>query len=691
MRPSPLLVSLAFVSCAKQDTSPEPAAEPVPAVTATEPVAPLPPHARFSVDDLAEDGDPCQDLNHWVNSAWTAANPVPADRTSWGSFQMLSERSQAVQKQLVSAAAAATDATGTEKLIGDIWATGMDEAAIEAAGLAPIQPMLDAIAALDTPEAIAAHLRDTATAGLGGILAFGGFADFQDSTMVIAYVGQGGMGLPDKTYYFDEQHEPIRAQYLAYIAELLQVGGVSTEAAGEQAALVWAHELALAEAANTREELSRDVSLYYNPSSMADADALTPGLGWTSLFEANGLAPERFSLGQPAFFQAVDGLLTSATLAQWQAYLTFHLLNDTAPYLHDAASSSQFRFYGRTLQGQQEQKPRWKRVLATVNDTVGMALGEIYVAEAFPPESKQRMETLVDNLSAALKVRLEALDWMGDETKAQAMEKHASFTPKIGYPDKWRDWSGLETTRDAYVSNLLAAWAYNHAFEVAKIGQPVDKTEWLMPPQVVNAYYNPLQNEIVFPAAILQPPFFDAQGDDAMNYGGIGAVIGHEMLHGYDDQGSRFDASGNFRNWWTEEDLAGFQARTAGLVEQFDAYEVLPELFVNGNLTLGENIADLGGLAVTYDAMKLAQGDAFTDPMIDGYTQDQRLFLSWATVWRMSFTEEALRLRVTTDSHAPAEFRTIGAPSNLTQYAEAFSCEVGSPMVRDESARVSIW
>lgn len=688
MRTISLLTVLSLVACAKATPAPEPAAE---VVVSSEVLEPLPPLPAFSTDDLAADGDACQDLDHWVNSAWTAANPVPDDRTSWGSFQMLSERSQAVQKQLVAGASAQTDATGTTKLIGDIWATGMDLAAADAAGLTPIQPMLDSIAGLDSADAIAAYMRETATAGLGGILGFGGFADFQDSTMVIAYVGQGGMGLPDKTYYFDDQFAEIRTAYQAYIVEVLVLGGESAEDAAASATLVWAHELALATVANTREELSRDVSLYYNPSTLPDADALTPGLGWTALFAANGLAPERFSLGQPAFFQAVDGLLSSASLDQWQAYLRFHLLNDTAPYLHAALGDARFGFYGATLQGQKVQRPRWKRVLSTVNDTVGMALGEIYVAEAFPPESKARMEALVGNLSTALKARLEGLDWMGTDTKTQALEKWASFTPKIGYPDVWRDWSGLETTRDAYVSNLLAAWAYNHAYEVSKIGKPVDKTEWGMPPQMVNAYYNPLQNEIVFPAAILQPPFFDANGDDALNYGGIGAVIGHEMLHGYDDQGSRFDATGNFVNWWTEDDAAGFKARTGGLVAQFDAYEVLPDLFVNGNLTLGENIADLGGLAVSYDAMMQARGEDFTDPMIDGYTQEQRLFLSWATVWRMVFTDEALRLRVATDTHAPSTFRANGAPSNLPDYAAAWSCEAGDPMVRPESDRVVIW
>ncbi len=684
----PLLTVLALSACGKTTPAPEPTAEPAPVAQASE----LPPLPAFSVADLDPQGSACVDLNAWVNGTWIAANPVPDDRTSWGPFEMLQERSQAVQRQLVARAAGQADATGTEKLIGDIWATGLDQAAVDAAGLVPIQPMLDAIAALDSGAAIAALLRDNATRGLGGLLDFGGFPDFQDSANVIAYVGQGGMGLPDKTYYFDDAHGPVRDAYRAYIAQVLTLGGATPEAAATQADRVWAHELALAQAANTREELSRDISLYYNPSSVADADALTPGLGWAALFEANGLGtPERFSLGQPAFFQALDGLLSSAPLAQWQAYLRFHLLSDAAPYLHTALSDARFGFYGATLQGQKVQKPRWKRVLSTVNDTVGMALGELYVAEAFPPQAKAQMETLVTNLGTALKARIEALEWMGPETKAKAMEKWASFTPKIGYPAEWRDWSGLETHRDAYVSNLLAAWAFNHAHEAAKIGKPVDPAEWMMPPQVVNAYYNPLQNEIVFPAAILQPPFFDPTVDPALNYGGIGAVIGHEMLHGYDDQGSRFDAAGNFVNWWTPDDMAGFQERTAGLVTQFDAYPVFDDLNVNGNLTLGENIADLGGLTIAYAALAQALGPDPVDPMIDGYTQPQRLFLNWATLWRRGFTEEAMRLRVTTDTHAPPQYRANGAPANLPEYAAAWGCQEGDPMVRDEAQRVVIW
>src|SRR5690606_27106085 len=383
-------------------------------------------------------------------------------------------------------------------------------------------------------------------------------------------------------------------------------------------------------------------------------------------------------------------MTADADPATWRAYLRFHTVDGAAPYLADEFAQEHFNFYSATLRGQKEMKERGKRVLDTIEDQAGEALGQMYVQVAFSPEAKARMETLVDNLSQALKARIESLEWMSDETKARALEKWASFTPKIGYPDKWRDWAGLETNRDSYIGNVLAANEFNYKWNLAKIGKPVDRTEWGMPPQMVNAYYNPLQNEIVFPAAILQPPFFDANADDPLNYGGIGAVIGHEMTHGYDDQGSRFDATGKFQNWWSDADAKGFLARTDKLVQQFNGYEAAPGLHVNGKLTLGENIADLGGLATAYDAMKRAT-EGTEDPMIDGLTRDQRFFANWATVWRRNFTAEELKVRIATDPHAPANFRAIGAPSNLPAFAEAFQCASGDPMVREGDARVVIW
>jgi putative endopeptidase len=685
-----LAVTVALAACQKAETpAPAPvAAAPAPVVDMAALKTPI---ISFQAADLDANIAACDDLNGFVNAKWLAANPVPADRTTWGSFELLAERSLEIQHALVENLAAQADASGTAKLIGDVWATGMDEAAINAAGLAPIQPMLDEIAAVDSPESIAALLRSSYAKGQAYVFGFGPSPDFKNSTVNIAYAGQAGLGLPDKSYYFDEKHAGVREAYVAHVANILKLAGADEAAAAAQAKDVMAFETRLAGVSMSSEELSRDVSKYYNPVSVADADALTPNFKWSTFFESQGLAaPEMFSLAQPDFHKEVSAMIADVPAATWQAYLRYQAIDNAAPFLSDAFAQENFNFYGKTLRGQQEMQPRWKRVLNTINGQLGEALGEEYVEVAFTPEAKARMQTLVANLGDALKARIEGLEWMGDDTKAKALEKWAAFTPKIGYPDKWRDWSGLSTGRDSYIGNLIAANEFNYRFNLAKIGQPVDKTEWQMSPQTVNAYYNPLANEIVFPAAILQPPFFDANADDALNYGGIGAVIGHEMIHGYDDQGSRFDAKGNFENWWSDKDKTGFAERTSRLVEQFDAYESIEGLHVSGNLTLGENIADLGGLAVAYDALQRELQDKRVGE-IDGYTPDQRFFMNWATVWRRNFKPEELKVRLTTDSHAPANFRAIGAPSNLPAFAQAFSCKEGDAMVRSADKKIAIW
>jgi len=686
-----LAVTVALAACQKADTSTDIAAAPEAPKPAIDMAALTTPVASLQVADLDTSVSACTDLDQFVNAKWLAANPVPADRTTWGSFELLAERSLEIQHALVDNLATRTDADGTAKLIGDVWSTGMDEAAINAAGLAPIQPILDSITALDSGEAVAQWLRASYAEGQGYVFGFGPSPDFKNSTLNIAYASQAGLGLPDKTYYFDDKHAGIREAYVAHVAKVLELAGADAAAAAEQARAVMAFETRLAKVSLSSEELSRDVSKYYNPVSIADADAVSPNFPWSKFFESQGLAaPEMFSLAQPDFHKEVSAMLADEPVATWQAYLRFQAIDNAAPFLADAFAGENFNFYGKTLRGQQEMQPRWKRVLNTINGQMGEALGQEYVQVAFSPEAKARMQQLVGNLSEALKGRIESLEWMGEDTKAKALEKWAAFTPKIGYPDKWRDWSGLQTGRDSYIANLMAANAFNYRFNLAKIGQPVDKTEWQMSPQTVNAYYNPLANEIVFPAAILQPPFFDANADDALNYGGIGAVIGHEMIHGYDDQGSRFGPSGNFENWWSDKDKTGFEERTGKLVAQFDGYESIDGLHVNGKLTLGENIADLGGLAVAYDALQRELVNKRVAE-IDGYTQDQRFYMNWATVWRRNFKPEELKVRLTTDPHAPARFRAIGAPSNQPAFAQAFGCQDGDAMVRPADTRVAIW
>ena len=696
--PNVLLLSLAIataLSACSGEKAPvaEPAASPPPVAAPTDA---LPPLAGFNIADLDTSKNACTNLADFVNGKWLAANPVPGDKTSWGSFEMLDERSQAASKLLVEAAAAKKDPSGLEKLVGDIYATGMDDAAIEAAGITPLKPILDRIEALKTPADIAGYLRDEFAAGRGEVFGFYPQADFKNSDMVIAYADQGGLSLPEKTYYLEDgpdgKYKAIREAFVTHVAKQLENAGVAADAAQQQAKDVLAFETRLAKASFTPIEL-RDPKRQYHLVSVADADKASPNFNWSTFFAANGLKIENFSLSQPRFFEEFNNMLADAPVAQWQAYLRINAIDGMAPFLSSKFNDERFNFYSQTLRGQKEQKPRWKRVLDAVEGSSGQALGQLYVKEYFPAESKAAMETLVGNLREALKARLENLDWMSPETKAKAMEKWASFTPKIGYPDKWRSWDGLASSRDGYVQNVLAASKFNHEFEMAKIGKAVDRSEWGMTPQTVNAYYNPLMNEIVFPAAILQPPFFDPNADPALNYGGIGAVIGHEMLHGYDDQGSQFDAKGNFNNWWTDSDTNGFKQRTAKLVKQFDDYEAIDGLHVKGELTLGENIADLGGLTVSYDALQKALADAGKSgsDKIDGYTENQRFFMNWATVWRRNFTPDELKVRLNTDPHAPANFRAIGTPSNLPAFAAAFSCKAGDGMVRPDGTRVVIW
>ncbi|EMR0601186.1 TPA: M13 family metallopeptidase [Stenotrophomonas maltophilia] len=685
-----IAIAASLAACGKNETASAASADAKPAFDLSQIKTPL---ISLNSADLDPAISACTDLNGFVNSKWLKANPVPGDQTTWGSFEILRERSLEVQHALVQQAAASQAKAGSvEAKIGDIWKTGNDEAKIEAAGLAPLQPQLDKITALNDTAAITQYLRDSQAEGKGVLFSLFANADYKDSANVIAYVGQGGLGLPEKGYYFDDAQAKIRDAYVAYIAQVLTLSGVDAAQAAEQAKAVMAFETRLAKASMSRIEM-RDPAKRYNPLSAADADKLTPNFSWTALFDTLKVpAAQKFSLAQPGFFGEMDKMLADVPASTWQAYLRFHTIDDASPYLSSQFEKANFDFYGTTLRGQKEMQPRWKRVLESVNGGMGEALGQLYVDAVFPAESKVAMQHLVENLSQALKARLEQLPWMGEETKKKALEKWASFTPKIGYPDKWREWTGLQTNGDSYLGNMQAARAFNYRYMLDKIGKPVDKTEWGMTPQTVNAYYNATKNEIVFPAAILQAPFFDAKADPALNYGGIGAVIGHEMMHGYDDSGSQFAANGNFDNWWTDADRKAFTERTDQLVAQFDGYESVPGVFVKGKLTLGENIGDLGGLTVAYDALQMAlKEDPKANVEVDGHSQDQRFFMNWATVWRRNFTDGELRVRLNTDPHAPANFRANGAPSNMPSYAAAFQCKAGDAMVRADDKRVVIW
>jgi putative endopeptidase len=648
---------------------------------------------RFAATDLDPTQNACKDLSAYVNGKWLAANAIPADESGWGAFLVLQNRSLGVRRQLAEHIAAKPDATGIDKIIGDFWATGMDDKKLNELGLAPVKDRLAAIDALTDGPSVAEHLRKISAVGENPLFAFGPQADFKNSTMNIASAFQGGLGLPDPTYYSLADKKPIREAYEKYIAKLFELAGTAPAEAAKQATTVLAFETRLAKVSKTNEQLSRDAELFYHPVKMAEADKLSPNFPWTKFFESQKVAtPEWFSLGIPAFHQEVSKMLQDLPVAQWQSWLRFKLLDDASPYLSDDFVSARFDFYGKTLQGQKEQRPRWKRVLGFIENSAGEAMGQRYVEVAFPASSKAQMQQLVNNLRDALKARIENLTWMSDATKKKAVEKWAAFNTKIGYPNKWRDWTGLTTSRDSLYGNVAAATAFNYQWQLGKIGKPVDKDEWGMTPQTINAYYDPQRNEIVFPAAILQPPFFDPQADEAMNYGAIGAVIGHELTHGYDDQGARFGPSGNFEQWWTKEDAARFKALTNKLVTQYNGYTAAAGLTekVNGNLTLGENIADLGGLNIAYDAFQKAVAGK-PDPMTDGMSRDQRFFLGFASAWREKYTPELTKMIIASDPHSPDGVRANATPSNVDAFAKAFGCKDGDPMVNSGEKKVVIW
>ena len=656
---------------------------------------------NFDASQLSPNINPCQDFNDYVNAKWVAANPIPPDQVRWGSFNELHEKSLSEQHQIAEDAAknmAKAKPGSIEQKIGYLYSAGMNQVAIDKAGFDPVKPRLAQIAALKNSGDIAQFIAASFNDGDQYVFNFGSGADFKDASKQIGYAFQDGLGLPTRDYYLKPAYKDLRKAYVAYIAKAFELTGTPAAAAQKQADSVLAFETELAKASLSPTEL-RNLDNEYHFVSVAEADKVSPHFSWEKFFAAQGIdAGKGFSLSQPKFFAEFDKLLATAPMAQWQAYLRFHTISSASPELSKGFVDNHFDFYNKTLSGQLQQKDRWKRVLGAINGAMGMGMGELYVARYFPPESKQRAETLVANVRNALKNRIEHLDWMSAETKKKAIDKWNDFLPKIGYPDKgeWRDWSGLNIEPDNWFADLEAADKYNYHYDIGKIGKATDRREWGMTPQTVNAYYDPTTNTINFPAAILQAPFFYANGDDALNYGGIGAVIGHESSHGFDDQGSQFDGKGNRENWWTATDKKQFEARTGKLVKQFDAYTPIkgkPKLHINGKLTLGENIADLGGINIAYDALQTALK---ADPKeaaekIDGLTQDQRFFLSWANVWRGSIREKAAELQLNTDPHSPASVRAFAAPSNMPQFAQAFSCKTGDAMVRTGDKQVKIW
>jgi putative endopeptidase len=641
--------------------------------------------------DMDPSASACRNFDQYANGGWLKAHPIPADQSYWGSFSLLEEANREHLHQILERASKDSSAASgsDDRKIGDFYGSCMDEAAIESAGIAPLKPELSQIASIDTVQKLQAAIAKLQVLSVNAVFQFGSEQDRKNSTEVIAAAFQGGLGLPDRDYYTktDEESKKLRVKYVAHVQNMFELAGDSHAAAAANAKAVMALETRLAEASMTRVE-RRDPDKTYNRMDLAALGRLTPNFSWKAYFRETGA--ERVAavnVGQPKYFEAVSRELRATPLATWKTYLRWHLLHAAAPKLSSKFVDENFDFYGRTLHGTPENEARWKRCVTATDNAIGFALGKAYVREYFPPEAKASADRMVHNLMQALRDDLKTLPWMGEQTRKAALAKLDAFMPKIGYPDKWRDYSTLRIDRSSYLRNAWNANDFEWKRDLAKIGKPVDRTEWGMTPPEVNAYYNPQLNEIVFPAGILQPPFFDAKADDAVNYGAIGAVIGHEMTHGFDDQGRKFDAQGNLREWWTPEDLKNYEARSKCVEEQYASYTYEGQ-HVNGELVLGEATADLGGLSIAYAAYKESLAGKPSPPKIDGLTDDQRFFLSWARVWAANVRPEYLKLLMNTNPHPLPQFRAIGPPSTMPAFAKAFGCTAGEEMVRKEICQI---
>jgi putative endopeptidase len=635
----------------------------------------------------------CVDFYQFANGGWLKNNPLPAAYSRWGSFEELGEGNQANLTKILQAASTATgSASRNTKLIGTFYSNCMDSAAAEKAGISPLKEVLEDIDKIDDRKDIVEEVAELHDQGVNVVFNFGSTQDVKNSTRVIGGANQAGLGLPDRDYYFkqDQASQEIRKNYVAHVQRMLELSGTPAAQAAQDAQRVMAFETALAGAAKTRIEL-RDPEANYHLTTKAQLASMTPHWDWDEYFEHLGKKdiPE-VDVQNPKFMATVDSLVNNAPLADWKAYLRWKTVKRAAPNLSSAFVNEDFAF-NKTLSGAKELLPRYKRCTRAADAGLRDALGLAYVEQNFPPNAKARALEMIHNMEAVLKERINALSWMSPTTKQRAVEKLAAFTEKIGYPDKWRDYSSLDLKKGDYIQNLAAISKYENKRDLDMIGKPVDRTQWGMTPATVNAYYNPVMNEIVFPAGILQPPFFSATADDAVNYGGMGSVIGHEMSHGFDDQGAQFDAQGNLKNWWSDADLAAFKQRTGLVTSQFDSYTVLDSLHVQGKLTLGENIGDLGGLNIAYQALQKALAEKGRPGLIDGFTPEQRFFLAWAQIWRQNITPQNQRQRILTDPHSPGRWRSNGPLSNMPEFAKAFGCKPGDPMVRGDAVRASIW
>lgn len=648
--------------------------------------------AAFPLSNLDTTVSPCEDFYQYAIGGWLKDNPIPSTESRWSSFNVVTDSNNAKLKKIfLEFSAKEFEKGSTEQKIGDFYKSVMDSTKAEELGITPLKPQLKQIENISNIADLVSLAAEFKSIGVGSFNGLYIGQDDKKSDEYITHIYQSGLGLPDQAYYVktDEKSVEIQNAYKVHLSKMFDLLG--EENTIEMANRVYAIEESLAKISMTRVE-RRDPDLTYNKLTREELSKLTSNIDWDNYFKIIGLSGvENVIVGQVDFMKGMNSLLESVAIEDWKNYMKWKLVDAYASELSSDFVNQNFDFFSRTLSGTEQMKPRWERALRKVNGSLGQLVGKAFVARHFPEAAKEDVRQMVENLRTVFKERVRQLEWMSEETKMKALEKLNAFNMKIGYPDKWIDYSPLEITADNQVLNEMNARKFNFQRMIDKLGKPVDKDEWFMTPQTVNAYYSSSQNEIVFPAGILQPPFYSTEADDALNYGGIGAVIGHEFSHGFDDQGSKYDAKGNLANWWTEEDRARFEARADLVVKQFDGYYPLEDLHVNGKLTLGENIADLGGATMAYYALGKKIEKEGKPENIDGFTYQQRFFLGWAQVWHMNMTEKELRKRIATDSHSPGQYRVQGPLSNMSEFAAAFNCSTEDPMVNADSAKAVIW
>ena len=647
--------------------------------------------ANSVATSLDKSADPCVDFYQFACGGWLKNNPIPADQSIWSRFGELAERNREELRGILETAAKAPNRDANEQKIGDYYSSCMDESAIEKKGIAVLKPEFDRINGLGDKSALPALIAYLHGQGINALFGFGSGADFKNAKQVIAQADQGGLSLPDRDYYVkdDAKSVELRKQYLEHITNMFKLLGDAPDKAAAEATAVMNVETALAKGSGDRVE-RREPERIYHKMPLTEWQALTPDFNFAKYLTGVGAPPlDRLNVAEPNFFKALDAELKSISIDDLKTYLRWHLVHSQAESLPRAFQDENFNFYGKTMRGAKELQARWKRCVASVDGDLGEALGKVFVEKYYPPEAKARTLKMVNQLEAALKQDISELPWMSEVTKKQALVKLAAIKNKIGYPAKWRDYTALKIEHGDALGNSLRANAFEVHRQLAKIGKPLDKQEWQMTPPTVNAYYDPTENDINFPAGILQPPFYDFKADDALNFGGMGAVIGHELTHGFDDQGALFDAEGNLHDWWTPEDQKAFKERTQCIVDEYDQFVAVDDVHVRGKLTLGENTADNGGLRIANMALMKSLADAARQPeKIDGFTPEQRLFIGWGQIWCQNQTDQTARLLALNNEHSPGKYRANGVVQNMPEFQKAWGCKTGQPMVRANACHV---